>query len=68
MKRALPIKIYAELKSDRRLRVTSSSDSGGLEIEACTLRALKEKLHRLVADLLQQNGIEGRAGLIVDST
>ncbi len=67
MQQPILIKIYAEWEQERKLWVSSCSDLCGLETEAGTLTALEEKLETLVPDLFRQNGIEGRAALIVNS-
>lgn len=65
MPQAVLVKIYAEWKREKKLWVAFSSDLGGLETEAGTLQALEEKLDQQLPDLLRQQGIEGRAALIV---
>ena len=66
MKQAVLFKIYAVWKKEATVWVASSSDICGLETEAGTLRALEEKLNKIIPDLLERNGIEGEAALIVN--
>ena len=67
MRQAVRLKIYAEWQKEARLWVASSADIRGLAAEAGTLEALEHRLEKILPQLMQLNGLQGQAALIVSS-